>query len=123
MKSSLRFERPTPFRSCLFIVGLAAIVLLAPRIAVAQTINIDRVVAELEPEIQRTLLAGNIPSASIALISGNQVIWSGAYGYSNLWARIPATPNTVYLIGSTFKAMSTFALLHLLEHSNSVHFL
>src|SRR5437870_9128937 len=65
-------------------IGLAAILLCAPTRASAQTINIDRVVAELEPEIQRTLLAGNIPSASIALISGNQVIWSGAYGYSNL---------------------------------------
>jgi CubicO group peptidase (beta-lactamase class C family) len=82
---------------------------------VGQTVNIDRVVAELEPEIQRTLLAGNIPSASIALISGNQVIWTGAYGYSNLWARTPATPNTVYLIGSTFKAMSTVALLQQME--------
>src|SRR5256712_6505774 len=115
MKSSLRFERPTPFRSCLFIVGLAAIILLCAPALSAQTINIDRVVAELEPEIQRTLLAGNIPSVSIALISGNQVIWSGAYGYSNLWARIPATPNTVYLIGSTFKAMSTIALLQQME--------
>ena len=96
-------------------IGLAAILLCAPTLASAQTINIDRVVAELEPEIQRTLLAGNIPSASIALISGNQVIWSGAYGYSYLWARIPATPNTVYLIGSTFKAMSTIALLQQME--------
>src|SRR5438094_4599742 len=92
-----------------------ALVLTASRAASAQTVNIDRVVAELEPEIQRTLLAGNIPSASIALISGNQVIWSGAYGYSNVWARIPATPNTVYLIGSTFKAMSTIALLQQME--------
>jgi len=90
---------------------VTAILLIAPRIAVAQTVNIDRVVSELEPEIQRTLLAGNIPSASIALIAGDRVIWTNAYGYSNLWARTPATPSTVYLIGSTFKAMSTIALL------------
>src|SRR3954462_3056508 len=81
----------------------------------AQAVNIDRVVAELEPEIQRALLTGNIPTASIALISGDRVIWTNAYGYSNLWARTPATPNTVYLIGSTFKAMSTIALLQLME--------
>src|SRR5438093_1215866 len=101
-------------RAGLFI-SLTAILLFTPTIGGAQTVNIDRVVAELEPEIQRALLAGNIPSASIALISGNQVIWSGAYGYSNVWARIPATPNTVYLIGSTFKAMSTIALLQQME--------
>src|SRR3989475_3652773 len=94
---------------------LAAIVLLASSSAHAQTVNIDRVVAELEPEIQRMLLAGNIPSCSIALIAGDRVIWTNAYGYSNLWARTPATPNTIYLIGSTFKAMSTIALLQQME--------
>jgi len=96
-------------------ISVAAIFLIATRPAISQTINTDRVVAELEPEIQRALLAGNIPSASIALIAGDQVIWTGAYGYSNLWARTPATPNTVYLIGSTFKAMSTIALLQQME--------
>ena len=96
-------------------ISVAAILLTASSPAISQTINIDRVVAELEPEIQRALIAGNIPSASIALISGDRVIWSGAYGYSNLWARTPATPSTVYLIGSTFKAMSTVALLQQME--------
>jgi CubicO group peptidase (beta-lactamase class C family) len=102
-------------RHTLLIVNLTALVLLAPIIAFAQTINIDRVVAELEPEIHRTLLAGNIPSASIALVSGDQVIWTGAYGQSNLWARTPAATNTVYLIGSTFKTMSSVALLQQME--------
>jgi CubicO group peptidase (beta-lactamase class C family) len=81
----------------------------------AQTINVDRLAAELEPEIQRTMIEGKIPSATVALVSGDRVIWTGAYGYSNIWARTPATPNTVYLIGSTFKAMSTVALLQQME--------
>ena len=88
---------------------------VAAALTCAQTVDIDRVVSELEPEIQRMMLAGNIPSASIALISGDKVVWTNAYGYSNLWARTPATPNTVYLIGSTFKAMSTIALLQQME--------
>ncbi len=96
-------------------ISLAAMVAAFAALTNGQTVNVDRVVAELEPEIQRTLLAGNIPSASIALVSGNRVIWTNAYGYSNLWARTPATPNTVYLIGSTFKAMSTVALLQQME--------
>ena len=94
---------------------LAAIVLFVPTTTNAQTVNVDRVVSELEPEIQRMMLAGNIPSCSIALISGDKVIWTNAYGYTNLWARTPAAPNTVYLIGSTFKAMSTIALLQQME--------
>jgi CubicO group peptidase (beta-lactamase class C family) len=91
------------------------IVLAIATLTNAQAVNIDRVVAELEPEIHRTLLAGNIPSASIALIAGDRIVWTGSYGYSNLWARTPATQNTVYLIGSTFKGMSTIALLQQME--------
>jgi len=102
-------------RKFLFAISLIATLLAVPSITRAQTVDVNRVVAELEPEIQRMLVAGNIPSASIALISGDKVIWTNGYGYSNLWARTPATPNTVYLIGSTFKAMSTVALLQQME--------
>ena len=115
-KFRLQTQRHTRLRQGFLVaISVAAICLAASRPAFSQTINTDRVVAELEPEIQRALLAGNIPSASIALIAGDRVIWTGAYGYSNLWARTPATPNTVYLIGSTFKAMSTIALLQQME--------
>src|SRR5215467_897628 len=99
----------------LAVVSVAVIISAAASLASGQTVNVERVVAELEPEIQRTLLAGNIPSASIALVANDRVIWTSAYGYSNLWARTPATPNTVYLIGSTFKTMSTVALLQQME--------
>jgi len=99
----------------LFTLCVIVTLLFATSISTAQTIDLERVVAELEPEIHRTLLAGNIPSASVALIARDQVIWSNAYGYSNLWARTPATPSTVYLIGSTFKTMSTVALLQQME--------
>jgi CubicO group peptidase (beta-lactamase class C family) len=111
-----RISRRTLLYYSVMIPVTAAVMMLATAgFARAQTVSIDRVVAELEPEIQRTLLEGKIPSASIALISGDKVIWSGAYGHSNLWARTPATTSTVYLIGSTFKAMSTFALLQQME--------
>jgi len=93
----------------------AVIAILSPAITNAQTINTDRLVAELEPEIRRAMADGKIPSVTVALIAGDQVIWSGAYGNSNLWAKTAATKDTVYLIGSTFKAMSTVALLQQME--------
>jgi CubicO group peptidase (beta-lactamase class C family) len=96
-------------------VSIAPHSLLAQTPAPAKSINVDRLVAQLEPEIYRTLIEGKIPSATIALVSGDKVIWAGAYGQSNLWARTPAVPSTVYLIGSTFKAMATVAMLQLME--------
>ena len=107
MKSSIK--------SLFAAISAAFIVCAVVSLTNAQTVDVDRVVAELEPEIQRSLLAGSIPSASIALVSNDRVIWSNAYGHSNLWARTPATTNTVYLIGSTFKTMSTVALLQQME--------
>jgi CubicO group peptidase (beta-lactamase class C family) len=100
----------------LFSLINAAIILGVWSIAAAgQSVDVKKVAADLEPEIRRAMVEGNIPSATIALVSGDKVIWTGAYGESNLWARTPATPETVYLIGSTFKAMSTMALFRLME--------
>lgn len=81
----------------------------------AQTRGLERVVSELEPEIRRTMLEGRNPSTAVALVVGDRVLWTGAYGYSNIWARTPATPSTVYHYGSTFKTMSTLALLQQME--------
>ncbi len=114
MSKSKVTQKLIPLSYC-WLALTVLLVLVAPVNSAAQTVNVDRVVAELEPEIQRAMLAGNVPSASVALVSGDQIIWSNGYGYSNLWARTPATPNTVYLIGSTFKAMSTIALLQQME--------
>jgi len=77
----------------------------------AQTADPVFPVQDLEKEIEEILLQGKIPSAAVALVSGDRILWTDAFGYANIWARTPAVPNTVYLIGSTFKAMSMFALL------------
>ena len=97
------------------ILIISFVLCLLPVGLFGQEVDIKKVAAELEPEIRRAMVDGKIPSMTIALISGDKVIWTGAYGESNLWARTPATPNTVYLIGSTFKAMSTIALLQQME--------
>jgi CubicO group peptidase (beta-lactamase class C family) len=68
-----------------------------------------------EPEILKAMSKGNIPSAAVVLVYEDRIVLSGAYGYSNAWARTPAFTDTVYLIGSTFKTMSTFALLQQME--------
>lgn len=109
----LKKNRGQLLRWVVFITAILALTLNSS--VAAQSPNMDRVAAELETEIQRTMLEGKIPSMAVALISGDRVVWSGAYGQSNLWARTPATTNTVYLIGSTFKAMSMVALLQQME--------
>jgi len=93
---------PTPPRSADRIPGVA-------------TDGLQRLIPELEREVRRTMVEGDIPSLTVALVVGDSTVWAGGYGYSNLWARTPAVPETVYLIGSTYKAMSTVGLLRLME--------
>jgi CubicO group peptidase (beta-lactamase class C family) len=97
-------------------IAIAAMVFVAlTGAAFGQTVDVKKVAADLEPEIRRAMIDGNIPSATVALVSGDKVIWTGAYGESNVRTRTPATVDTVYLIGSTFKAMSTVALFQQME--------
>ena len=63
-----RIRRPTSSSQWLrqwlfFTLCVFALLLTTTRFANAQTVDVDRVVAELEPEIQRTLIAGNSPAA------------------------------------------------------------
>jgi len=74
-----------------------------------------RVTSRLEREVRREMLEGQIPSLTVALTDRVGELWAGAYGESNLWAGTPASTQTVYLIGSTFKAQSTIALLQQME--------
>jgi CubicO group peptidase (beta-lactamase class C family) len=90
---------------------------VAAQIAPPPGPELARVAAALEPEIRRAMLDGSIPSLTVALTDRNGELWSAAYGESNLWARTPASTNTVYLIGSTFKAQSTIALMQVREKS------
>lgn len=87
----------------------------APLVANELAEALARVTARLEPEILTAMEEGRIPSLTVALTDREGELWSEAYGFSNLWAQTPATTETVYLIGSTFKAQSTIALLQQME--------
>lgn len=75
----------------------------------------DQAATKIEPLVEQAMNEGKIPSATVALVAGDRIVWAKGFGYSNLRSRTPADPETVYLIGSTFKAMSTFALLQQME--------
>lgn len=53
----------------------------------------------------------NVPSASVAVAVNGEIIWSEAVGYADLALKKPATPQTIYRIGSTSKAVTATALM------------
>lgn len=105
------------FHICLLIPSLLLLTIATAfaQAPVPANDNVAHLAAALAPEIKRAMSEGNIPSCTVALVAGDSIVWQGAYGYANLWAQTPARAETVYLIGSTFKAMATVALLQQME--------
>jgi uncharacterized protein (TIGR02246 family) len=86
-----------------------------PRTTAGQAGEQGDLKSRLDDAVSRAMSAGQIPSLTMTLVSGDAVIWRGAWGMSNLRAPTPARPDTVYLIGSIFKTMQAVALLQLVE--------
>ncbi|MGL5207388.1 MAG: serine hydrolase domain-containing protein [Acidaminococcaceae bacterium] len=53
----------------------------------------------------------NIVGLSAAIIVDNRIVWNKGYGYADLESRKPATPDTVYRVGSISKIPNAIAVL------------
>lgn len=58
-----------------------------------------------------------VPSVSVAISVANQIVWSEAIGYAGLNNKIKATPKTTYRIGSTSKAVTSVAIMRLVQQN------
>ena len=87
----------------------------SPAAASAAAVDLAKVTAVLEQEIRRRMEAEGIPSVSVAVVRGEDVVWRAAYGVTNAWSRSPATPDSIYAAGSTFKPVVATAILQLVD--------
>lgn len=62
--------------------------------------------------------ATNLPSLSAAVAVGSELVWVGAVGFSDIASRTPVTPDTLFRIGSTSKALTATALARLVERGD-----
>ena len=56
-----------------------------------------------------------VGGASIGVVSGNALVWTGNYGYADMDARRKPTADTAYRIGSVTKQFTALMLLQLVE--------
>jgi CubicO group peptidase (beta-lactamase class C family) len=54
-----------------------------------------------------------IPGLSIAVVHDQEIVWAKGYGFADVENEIPATPSTVYRIGSITKVFTSTAILQL----------
>jgi CubicO group peptidase (beta-lactamase class C family) len=100
---------PAPVIALLLLFGLAV-----PLTAQQPSFDLERVRPAIEAAIRAELEQGT-SSVSIALVSGDRVVWTAAYGNANATTRTPATPATIYSTGSTGKSVTAAAVMKLVE--------
>jgi CubicO group peptidase (beta-lactamase class C family) len=66
-------------------------------------------------ELEKIKSQERIPGMSISLLIDRKVIWSKGFGYANLEKKTPATPRTIYAIGSITKLFTAIMLMQLRE--------
>lgn len=75
--------------------------------------------AEASRDLDQWLLEAqnklDAPSLSAAISVGGETVWAGAAGYADIAAKAPASPSTVYRLGSTSKAVTSVAMGALID--------
>lgn len=63
---------------------------------------------------RRRIRDGHLPGLSVAVARNGELVWSEAFGWADLSQEIPATPRTLYPVGSISKSLTATAagLLH-----------
>jgi CubicO group peptidase (beta-lactamase class C family) len=71
--------------------------------------------AALRAGLERRLGEQKVPSLALAVAQDGKVLWEEAVGWANVEARVPATPDTPYLLASVSKPITATALLVMVE--------
>jgi len=59
---------------------------------------------------------GRIPSLSAGIVKNDSLIWSKGYGYADIENQKPVDKDTIYMLGSTSKAITATAMMQLYEN-------
>ncbi len=70
---------------------------------------------DLEGFILDKISETKIPGLSIAILEGNKIIYARGFGFRDLSSGLPATPRTLYGIGSVTKSFTAIAIMQLVE--------
>lgn len=71
--------------------------------------------ATIDSMVQDALRAFGVPGASVAIVKGDEVIYLKGHGVKRVGGAEPVTPDTLFAIGSTTKAMTATAMAMLVD--------
>jgi len=115
-------RRPTFGPSSRTVLCLVIIILLCiGNVVAADQQNIEprkdyaEAVALLKPFIEQQVAEKQLPALSIALVDDQQVVWAQGFGLADPQAKVAATAQTVYRIGSASKLFTDIGIMQLVE--------
>jgi CubicO group peptidase (beta-lactamase class C family) len=71
--------------------------------------------AEIDRVVDRWMIDEGVPGASVALLTGEEIGYENGYGSRDLARNAPATPDTLYGVGSVTKSFTALAALQLVD--------
>src|SRR5688500_19358267 len=78
--------------------------------------NFESIVGEFERQLQKDLKDDGLEgSISAAIIKGDKIVWSKAFGYADKERKILADTGTIYRNGSIFKSFTSFLMMQIFE--------
>jgi serine beta-lactamase-like protein LACTB len=106
------FGQSCRLKPVLFLFASAAALLLVSSLEGAS--SLPEVVSEVRARILADC-APKVPGLSIAVEQDGNIIWSEGFGFADLDAKKPVTPQTMFRIGSVSKPLTAAGLMLLVE--------
>ncbi|UCH02704.1 MAG: serine hydrolase, partial [Candidatus Bathyarchaeota archaeon] len=79
--------------------------------------NFKKIRKFLETYVPKFMEKHKIPGFSVALIKNDEIVYSEGFGARDLEKNLPATPNTLYGIGSCTKSFVAMSIMQLVERN------
>ena len=70
---------------------------------------------ELEQHLHRKLVEANTPGIAVAVVRGDEIVWSAGVGWADRGRRIRATGNSVFQLASVSKTVTCAGIMALVE--------
>ena len=83
--------------------------------AIQTTVAPDPMFETIRANILERVESGEIPSMAVAVSQRGEIIWEEAFGWADRESGIPATPETVYPLGSLSKSITATGIMILVE--------
>jgi CubicO group peptidase (beta-lactamase class C family) len=65
--------------------------------------------------VDKMVKESNVPGLAIAIVKGGEVVYAKGFGYRDVEKKLPVTPDTLFAIGSSTKAFTTFTMATLVD--------